>query len=263
MNFSGKKQHLIILIGILLFVGIVAGGYFLYLQPLNDKLDRKQTELDMANQQLSIIESKTVEAGEQTAESSMKLQKLVPVKRQLEQLILDIEKAEIISNVMIDEIRMNGTDADELIEVEQKTEEEDTSDEEAPEGNADEEQEEADREEDEEEIEMVEVELPEGVNRTSISIKGTAVNYFELERFIDSLLSLNRIIVIDNLSFEGNSEYRKTDQEPEKTEFELAMSAFYYPKLVDLIKELPPIDTPEAANKKNPLNSFPNDVKKD
>jgi len=279
MNLSStKKHHWVILIGIILFAGVIAGGYFLYLQPLNDKLDRKQTELDMANQQLNIAENKTAETGEKTAESTMKLQLLVPVKRQLEQIILDIEKAEIISNVMIEEISMNGTDADELIAAEQESDDANQNqDEPAEEGTAAVNQEdaqaaggnkEASEETNEENAtaekepaEIAQVALPEGVNRTTISIKGTVGNYFELEKFIDSLLSLKRIIAIDNLSFKGNEEIKNVDQVKEKTEFELTISAFYYPKLEDLLNELPPIDTPDAANKKNPLNSFSNDTK--
>ncbi|WP_338451468.1 pilus assembly protein PilO [Niallia oryzisoli] len=281
MNFSSpKKHHWIIVIGILLVAGIIAGGDCLYLQPLNDKLERKQTELDMANQQLTSIENKTAENEEHAAESTRKLQLLVPVKRQLEQLILDIEKAEVISNVMIDEISMNGTEADEKIEVEQETnqtEAENQTDAEGTEAGTEEvNQEAADTEGNaetgggkakeqettpkEEPLEIVEVALPAGVNRTSITIKGQAENYFDLEKFIDSLQSLKRIVAIDNLSFKGRDEIMNVDQVEEKAEFELAISAYYYPALEDLLNELPPIDAPAAANKKNPLNGFSNDV---
>ena len=51
-----------------------------------------------------------------------------------------------------------------------------------------------------------------------------------------------------------------TDNEQEmeeKISFDLSISAFYFPKLEDLRKELPPIDTPEISNKKNPFNELP------
>ena len=89
---------------------------FLFLQPLNNELKSKQAELKMANQQLTIIENKLSNITVETANSTMKLQKHIPVKRSVEQLMLEIEKAEIISNVQISSIAMGSAGSDESIE---------------------------------------------------------------------------------------------------------------------------------------------------
>ncbi|MCX2839957.1 hypothetical protein OQ279_17670, partial [Salinimicrobium sp. MT39] len=108
MNVQLSKKQLgfgflgIVLIGILTF-----GLYYLFILPLNDQIDRKNTELDMARQELDIIDNTLTQNSEQTVLNTMELQKEVPVKRLLDQLLLNVEKAEIVSDATINEIQLN------------------------------------------------------------------------------------------------------------------------------------------------------------
>ncbi|MEH7504258.1 hypothetical protein V7152_19960 [Neobacillus drentensis] len=69
----------------------------------------------MTNQELSIIQNKLKQTSDQSIESTMELQKQVPVKRLLDQLLLDIEKAEIISDSNVIELKLTGSENDEEI----------------------------------------------------------------------------------------------------------------------------------------------------
>ncbi len=252
-----KKNLLFILLGILLLVAVSAGGYFYFLQPLNNELKSKQAELEMANQQLTIIENKLSNITVETANSTMKLQKHIPVKRSVEQLMLEIEKAEIISNVQISSIAMGSAGSDESIEAAQQESNETQTQANSNNENESNTTETASTTVLDEETEKQAVVLPSGIKKTPFTINGEAKNYFELEKFLESLQGLQRKITLDNLSFKGLNEVTDNEQQMEKISFDLSISAFYFPKLEDLRKELPPIDTPEISNKKNPFNELP------
>ncbi len=99
MNLEISKKQLFILAFTILINGLLTvGAYFLYVVPTNNTLEQNKSELKMTNQELSIIQNKLKQTSDQSIESTMELQKQVPVKRLLDQLLLDIEKAEIISD---------------------------------------------------------------------------------------------------------------------------------------------------------------------
>ena len=52
-----KKQLGVFLLAVVLFAAMAFGSYYLFISPLNEKMDRKQTELQMAAQQLTILEN--------------------------------------------------------------------------------------------------------------------------------------------------------------------------------------------------------------
>ncbi|EIJ79042.1 type IV pilus assembly protein PilO [Bacillus methanolicus PB1] len=241
-----KKQILLVILALFLFISLFTGSYYLLLVPLKQKIDRKEAELKMINQETAIIESKLNQSKDEKVLSTMELQKKVPVKRLLDQLLLDIEKAEIVSDTYISEMKLNGTEEDESIESTENDSVE--AIEKIAETNKKETDDEASSSEDET--------LPNGVKKTSITIIGEADTYFELEKFIDSLQSLQRIVKVESLSFTAPEEIYKVDQERKPIEFEITIAAYYYPKLEDLQKELPPIDTPGISNKKNPFSGF-------
>ncbi|URM33944.1 pilus assembly protein PilO [Cytobacillus firmus] len=241
-----KKQLVYVLLALIFISGIGFGSYYLFIKPVNEKMDRKQSELQMATQQLTIIENNLQQLNEQTVLSTVELQKQVPVKRLLDQLLLDIEKSEIISDVNIIEMKMNGTESDEEIDLSEEEEHQP--------------QEENSETEDSKEISetdpLIEEKLPNGIKKVSIVLNGQADTYFEMESFIKNLLDLKRVLKVESLKYTGFDEIVSVMQEDQMVEFELAIAAYYYPELAELQKELPPLDTPRISNKKNPLSSF-------
>jgi type IV pilus assembly protein PilO len=245
-----KKQVWLFILAFFLFIGLFAGGYYLLLAPLNQKIDRKESELNMLNKETAIIESRLNQIKEETVLSTMELQKQVPVKRLLDQLLLDVEKAEIVSDTYISEIRLNGTEGDETIENPEDDSVEPT------ENQTDANSNEENKEENNETSSSEDATLPNGIKKTTITIIGEADTYFEMEKFLDTLQSLQRIVKVESLSFTAPEEIYKVDQERKPVEFEITIAAYYYPKLEDLQKELPPLDTPSISNKKNPFSGF-------
>lgn len=255
MNLQiSKKQMGLIFLVIFFMVSLVAGVYYLFMKPLNEQLERKHSELEMANQGLVLVENQLKQFTEKTVISSMKLQKQVPVKRLLDQLVLDIEKAEIISDTKINELKLNGSESDE--EVVFKTNENEA----ATSGNN---QSDSENTESTNSSKVPEEKLPNGIKKISVTLKGDANTYFEMESFINSLENLKRIIKVDALKYTGVEEIYSVEQKDQPVEFELTIAGYYFPKLEDLRNELPPLDTPESANKKNPLSSFSDKTNED
>lgn len=255
-----KKQLGFGLLGIIAAGLLVFAIYYLFVLPLNDQLDRKNTELDMAKQELDIIDKTLSQSSEQTVLNTMELQKRVPVKRLLDQLLLNVEKAEIVSHATINEIQLNGTQEDENIDLiseegtvqyDPESEEEQGDEEEIVEEDA-----ETNEASEPAETAKADIPLPNGIKKTSLTLFGESDSYFELEKLLENLLSMQRIIKIEELSFTGLEEVYSVEQDTSKVEFELTLAAFYYPALEDLQAELPPLDAPEGSNKSDPLNRF-------
>ncbi|WP_040207786.1 pilus assembly protein PilO [Neobacillus jeddahensis] len=245
MNLELSRKHLIILIFSLVVIVLLAvGSYYLYIVPVQNNLELKKSELKTSTQELSIIRNKLKQASDQTVESTMELQEKVPVKRLQDQLLLNIEKAEIVSDSVITNMKLNGTesDEDELATTETTTTNNQNT--------------QTDTDEKTENSSQQDITLPNGMRKTSILITGEAKTYFEMEKFLTELTSLSRIIKIDQLKFTGREEIYSVDQATEPLKFEVTISAYYYPSLLDLQKEIPPLDTPDVSNKKNPLSEF-------
>jgi type IV pilus assembly protein PilO len=253
VNLQLSRKHLLIIIlSFVLIGGAAAGAYYLLILPVHEQLDRKETELKVASQELTIIENKLADTNEKTILSTMELQKQVPVKRMLDLLLLDLEKAEVISDTNIIELKLDGTEDDEEIDlVAEAAKEENTEQEEASSND------EADAVDNTGAVDpSVEEVLPNGIRKISMTLSGEAATYFEMEKFIESLESLKRIVKVEVLNFNGLPEIYSVDQDSENVEFEVSLAAYYYPNLEELQKELPPLDVPAVSNKQNPLSGF-------
>ncbi|MEH6989120.1 pilus assembly protein PilO [Cytobacillus firmus] len=244
-----KKQLVFALLALILIGGIAFGGYYLFIKPVNEKMDRKQSELQVASQQLTIIENNLQQMNDQKVMSTIELQKQVPVKRLLDQLLLDIEKSEIISDTNIIEMKINGTESDEEIDLSREGSQ-------PQEENLDTGLNTNEYNEISGADPLTEEKLPNGIRKVSIVLNGQADTYFKMESFIKNLLDLKRIVKVESLKYTGFDEIVSVMQEDQMVDFELAIAAYYYPELEDLQKDLPPLDSPRISNKRNPLSSF-------
>jgi type IV pilus assembly protein PilO len=98
---SSKRQSLIIGIVALLVVLFLVYAQFFKLAPLKSDLGIKQQTLESEQKLLEIVSQKKAEDTKKTTEDTKELQKKLPVKPLQEQLILDLEKAENLSNSKI------------------------------------------------------------------------------------------------------------------------------------------------------------------
>lgn len=254
MTIEFTRKHVIIsVIVFMLCIVLGVSGYFFLLQPEKTLLDRKQSDLQMIQDELTIVENRVNEIKDQTVGSSVELQNKVPVKPLLEQLLLDIDKAESLSNSKVLQIKVGST-AEEVAFPEKQTTNS-NSDTESEESN-DKQEDKAENDDEQSATDQEAEFLPKGMKMIKVNINGEADDYFEVEKFIDVLQALQRIIRIDGVRITGQDEITAVEDEFLPIPFEIILSAFYYPNLTELIDELPKLDTPAPSEKRNPFVSF-------
>lgn len=239
-----KKQLLIIGMSSLLILLLFIFLYFLLIKPLETERDRLENDLKTEKQLLEVVQSRVNQMQNQTFESTIELQKRVPVKPVLEQFLLDLEKAEVVSNSFISNMSFGEAvvtpqnTLEEYIDMNKDDETAEETSEESP--------------------EQENTQFPEGLEKLTVNLSVVAPNYFALEEFITTLESQTRITQIENLVFAGQEEITSIEQEINPVPFTLTVSTFFLPSLTDLVDDLPTLETPLPSNKKNP---FPTGVK--
>jgi type IV pilus assembly protein PilO len=247
-----KRDSLIIGIVALIVVFLIVYAQFFKLSPLKSDLEIKQQSLESEQKLLEIVSQKKVEDTKKTAEDTRELQKKLPVKPLQEQLILDLEKAENLSNSKISSMSFSkdvdvSTSSDpanaENANGQQTTENQTAANQATPN------QDTANQQTSTNQI--------DGMKKLTVSLSVESPSYEKLEKFIETLESLQRIIVVESISYSGGQEITSLDQENQPLTYSLTISAFYVPSLTDLASELPKIDAPAPAGKDNPLSQFP------
>ncbi|MBW8350204.1 hypothetical protein K0H71_12220 [Bacillus sp. IITD106] len=203
--------------------------YYVQYLPAKNQAKILESELKTEKKMLQVLEEKTANDHKNTVESSFSLQKKVPVKPLMDQFILDIEKAETVSNVFIKD--MGITEGDQPIDEGQE----------------------------QSEISMQEEnkDQPSKLEKVTVSLSLDAENYFDFEAFLKYLESQSRIVQVEQISVEAPGERIHADEENQPLHFNVTISAFYFPELKDLIDQVPKMDSPAPANKKDPFNNFP------
>lgn len=229
---------------VFIFVSLIfVGVYFLYLYPKTKEISFKQSELSMQEQLLATLEGKQ---GSFVSEYDVKeMQKIVPVAPLTQQIILEIEKAEGVSGSFVS--NMTFSEMNEVTERQIDSESESVLEENEEEYGTN----------NEDEGDVVEtIHFPLGMKKVLIELNVQSPTYFEFEKFLSTLESLERMTVIEKIDFSANEEIIEEGQEIEPLKYRVILAVFYMPDLTDLIDSLPKIDTPPPANKRNPLPRF-------
>ncbi|MGA9226905.1 MAG: hypothetical protein WB217_11240, partial [Mesobacillus sp.] len=93
-----KKHTIILLISAFLAVLLYFGAFFLYLNPLKTSLSLKESQLKSEQQLGEALETRLASGKNSDFSSTAEMQKLLPVDPMIEQFVLDLEKAEIVSD---------------------------------------------------------------------------------------------------------------------------------------------------------------------
>lgn len=237
MNLRLEKKNINILTAaVLLAVLTYVGAYFLYISPLKDSLALKESQLKSEQQLNTTIETRLASADTSDI-STVELQKKLPVDPMIEQLVLDLEKAEVISSSYITSMEFNSEGApDDALSAETQAQGAETI------SSA--------------ETDNPSIPMPEGVSKTKVTITVESDTYFDLERFIETLEKLKRVIVVDSISFSGPEEVDSLSDEVSPIIMTLTINSFYLSGLDDLKDSNPKIESPEPANKRNPFPTF-------
>lgn len=232
MMIELERKHYVLLSSCVLLVVLgIAGFYYLSYAPKEARAEQLHQEKTIEEQLIQVLEQQ-----EQTAQANgnttVELQRKIPVTPFLEQLILELEKAEVLSESTI--VSMSFGEG-EFVPASTTLEEYETINDE------------------EEETVQEEVYLPEGLKKVTVNLSVESEVYEDLSTFLTALESLTRITQIESVSFTGLPEVTSTDQELEPLTYSVTVSAFYHPELDDLIEELPPLSVPEPGNRVNPF----------
>ncbi|QED48794.1 hypothetical protein [Cytobacillus dafuensis] len=238
LQFPKKEKQIGILVVIVLIM-FFTGVYFFYIQPLKTALSTKESELRSTEKLFEAVESHIPDDPQSdTFTSTESLQKQIPVKPLVEQLLLDIEKAEVVSDSLVLEMEFSDGDIIESENTNTANEEINT---------------------DKTEAEQVDdkksnIPMPSGMKKTTAVLTVQSPSYFELEKFIETLESQERIILVEKLEITGLEEVISTDQDKELITSQITIATFYMPNLADLIDQLPKMEVPKPSGKKNPFS---------
>lgn len=247
MNLDRNK--LLTISSMLILICLLVGMYFFYLQPKIVENNKKNDQLETEQQLLSVIETNIQEKKETGEKNTFELQKNIPVKPLTDQLLIDIEKAEIISETTIQnmvfsngEVAVDSADEEGILQEQfDKSTSLEVDEETANENN--------------EEEELPSIELPSGMKEMTATLEISAKDYFALEKFISEMENNERIVLVRNINFSGEEERTTISIEEENNllTFYVTFSVFYMPDLVDLQESLPKLDVPSPSNKINPF----------
>ncbi|MCD7032915.1 hypothetical protein LRR81_01645 [Metabacillus sp. GX 13764] len=250
---SWTKKHTLILV---FSLAVIAGIYYLIytsqespllLQQKNTQKSIETTEQLLADAQKAAPEEKAV-----TPFSLAELEKEIPTNRFEEEFLMDIEKAEVLSNSTLkdasftdesftDQDQQNTSSVDAAQPAASSTQEAaGTTEQAANQAGAD----------------KTAAALPLGLQKLTIAVSAQSNGFQEMKKFLQTLESLKRITQIEGLSIKTQPEITSQDQAPEPLEFTATISAFYMPDLPDLKNQLPPFPKTLPADKNNPLQSF-------
>lgn len=220
VRFS-KRQLLVFVLMLTVLGATIIGLYFYLLYPRYQQMEELNRTVASEKKMLAATKAEIAKQQSGLPESVVELQKRVPVKPLTEQLLLDFKKAEVVSDSIISS--MNFQEGENVTANPQEKSEQSPS---AP---------------------------PDGLKKVTAQLTVQSPSYYQLERFLQTLENLDRIVSIESLSFTGNPELTSVDAEVNPLTYSVTVSAFYYPKLAKLQNMLPQIDVPPPSKKRNPL----------
>ncbi len=250
-----KIDKLIIAIGALLLIFLIVYAQFFSLASLKSDIGIKQQALKTEQKLLDMItRKKTITTAAEPVNTS-ELQKKVPVDPLQEQFILELEKAETVSKSEIKSMSFSK-DA-EVIPADSQTGTEITGNSQNTSQKQTQPAQSAENQANQTGSKQQDEQTPAGLKKLTVQLQVESPSYEDFEKFIDTLESLTRIVVVESINYSGGEEVTTLEQEDKPLSYTLTVSIFYMTGLTDLEGELPKLDAPAPAGKENPLSQFP------
>lgn len=241
MNLQLTKKNVGIIVAAIIVIGLLIGVYFYFIYPLKKEAKTLENQLATEKKLYETMSAQVANTKNNVIENSRILQKRLPVESFIEQFILDLEKAEVVSNSLIEDMTFQEKEVSENDVTIDNDEEQDEG----------QQQNTGDVKESEGQSKIPGI--PEGMNRVIVNLTVTSENYFDMYTFLETIEKLDRITKIDSLSIAGGEEILTVDQEIKELTYTVVLSTFYYPALTELKDELPAFEAPPPSKKDNPL----------
>jgi cobalamin biosynthesis protein CobT len=108
-DFFQEKQKIVLFIGIILFL-LLGLLYFYLIMPLKDDANAAEQNVKQLETEVKTLENRVNQNETDQPENTAKLEKKMPLSRQLDELILSLQEIEMVSGSQIASINFNNYD---------------------------------------------------------------------------------------------------------------------------------------------------------
>lgn len=235
-----ERKHWQVIIGVfsaLFIVGILF--YFLLLRPTNDRIELLKTQ----SQKTEVSEPVNDEPVSISESEMILLTQKVPIAREEESIILDLEKSALASDTLLDSIvfQYDGMINEQFTSGENEDGTTSESDTEIVESNNDTVQ------------ETLPVPAPPELKTIVVELEIQSKDYESMLLFLEEMEKLNRIYIIETFAFTGFSEgEERVGPMEDLLNYSIQLVTYYAPD-IDLPLKLNKPTSSEEAEKVNPL----------
>ncbi|MBY6037041.1 hypothetical protein KUV80_10260 [Fictibacillus nanhaiensis] len=231
-------------------------GYLAILSPMHNSIVAVDSEI----QQLRTYLEKSgsfVEEVSPMNQNTFLFQEEVPVKPLIDQLMLQFEKAEVLSDSLI--LTMQFSDGEvkdeEELAADGVSNEESDQIESQPAPSAQDATSQSKTTVSDNKVIVTPETLPDGVKKITAELSVVSKDYNGLINFLTSIQKMKRVTVIEAITFTGLDEIEMASAEvtPDQLKYEVTIAAYYLPELTDYLKDLPRGEFPAPEGKENPL----------
>lgn len=261
-DFFQEKRKIILFIGIILFL-LLGLLYFYLLMPLKDDANAAEQNVKQLETEVEALENRLNQNESDQPENTAKLEKKMPLSRQLDELILSLQEIEMVSGSQIASINFNNydgglTEADGTNENNESTDgtdeataddtnnnneatngtdeattnetDENQSDEQATEDKNSEDNGSDTNDESEQATDETVINLPTNVKLITINLSVASPDFEHFQLFLQELEKLERITRVDTLTFTKPAErellYEKDGSQAVTADVQI--TTFYY-----------------------------------
>lgn len=243
-DFFQEKRKIVLFIGIILFL-LLGLLYFYLIMPLKDDANAAEQNVKQLETEVKALENRLNQNESDQPENTAKLEKKMPLSRQLDELILSLQEVEMVSGSQISSITFNNydgglTEADGTNDNNESTDSADNPATNEPDDNHSDNQAAADQsngdnesdtnDESEQATDETITNLPTNVKLITINLSVASPDYEHFQLFLQELEKLERITRVDTLTFTKPAErellYEKDGSQAIKAEVQI--TTFYY-----------------------------------
>lgn len=246
-----RKQIIYLIMAIVFLVGVSYLTYFLLVKPVKLKIAQLENSVKTEERLLELISDKRT--NDTPIISSTEIQKRIPVVPLVEQIVLDLERAETLSESRVISMSYSESEFTLMDETQPVEDQEETNPENIEENDQGLTENGTDEAKQTVVAEDVDPELIDGLNQITVTLQVQSPTYPDLEKFLSVIEHQTRITRVDSLSFSGTPELTSVDQIAQPLVYEVTISTFYIPKYTELAEEAPKLTVPPPSNKDNPL----------
>lgn len=259
MTISRQMRIILMVLTFVLLFVVVGSFYMTKVKPLQTQISSLEESIKVEQDVIAQFEGEKEKPNEDSLQDTTDLQKKIPVMDNMEQFLLMLEEAEVVSkslirNATFSQSSIEGSEESTTLEedIEQLEEEnqkfnETTTDiqeegaTEAVEG----------QDGDPEQA----VALPDGVEKLTANLTIEADHYFEMATFVKEIEKFERVTNIESLQFTGYKEVTALADIPDDPTltYNLTVSTYFFPSLEEFKDEAPKYNPDEPGDKDNPL----------